>query len=214
MMMIKIHFKNACSFRGTAAVTSVGTALIKSFDPCRLEAAMKIPVRTSSHPSVTHISVNTGLDYHQLIQSFEHSVGHWDQASGESLVKETADWPKVEAAVAKAGEPVGLMVFTKIDQGRLTSLSGKVKHCALYLVGNPVIANQIIDIDLRGSFYVPFRVAIHSDGGANDGILSYDLPSSFLAALGRSELTAIGQSLDEKMDKVIANLVAVPETAQ
>ena len=175
---------------------------------------MKIPVRTSSPPSVAHINLNTGLDYHQLIQAFERLVGHWDPTLGASLWKEAASWPKVEATVAKAGEPFGLMVMAKIDQGRLTSLSGKVKHCSLYLVGNPVIANQIIEIDLRGSFYVPFRVAIHSDDDANDGIISYDLPSSFLAALGRPELAAIGKALDEKMDKVISNLAVIPETAQ
>jgi uncharacterized protein (DUF302 family) len=30
-------------------------------------------------------------------------------------------------------------------------------------VGNPLIANQIISIDLRGSFYVPFRVALYDE---------------------------------------------------
>jgi uncharacterized protein (DUF302 family) len=61
-------------------------------------------------------------------------------------------------------EPFGLMVHAKIDQGRITSLSGKSKMCSLYTVGNPVIANQIIEIDLRGSFYIPFRVAVHVPG--------------------------------------------------
>jgi uncharacterized protein (DUF302 family) len=78
--------------------------------------------------------------------------------------------------------------------------------CSLYLVGNPVIANRIIEIDLRGSFYVPFRVAVHDDGGPDGSIISYDRPSSFLAALNRPELDAIGKSLDEKLDRVISNL--------
>jgi uncharacterized protein (DUF302 family) len=174
---------------------------------------MEVLDRTSSHSSVIQVSVGTGLGYHQLIEAFERAAGHWDPASGESLFREAASWPKVEAAVTRAGEPFGLMIMAKIDQGRLTSLSGKVKHCSLYLVGNPVIANQIIDIDLRGSFYVPFRVALYSQHDANDGIISYDLPSSFLAALGRPELTAIGKSLDEKMEKVISNLNAIRKTA-
>ena len=67
--------------------------------------------------------------------------------------------------------------------------------CSLY--------NQIIEIDLRG---VPFRVAVHDNGGPNGGTISYDRPSSFLAALTRPELDAIGKSLDEKLDRVIANL--------
>ena len=57
-----------------------------------------------------------------------------------------------------------------------------------------------------GSFYVPFRVAVHDDRGPNGGIISYDRPSSFLAALNRPELDAIGKSLDEKLDRVISNL--------
>jgi uncharacterized protein (DUF302 family) len=173
---------------------------------------MNVIDRTISRPAVTHVSVGAGLGYHRLVEAFERSLGHWNPASGEALWKETAAWPKVEAAVAKAGEPFGLMAMAKIDQGRLTSLSGKVKHCSLYLVGNPVIANQIIDIDPRGCFHVPFRVALHDGGDAGDGIISYDLPSSFLATLDRPELTAIGKSLDEKMDKVISNLVVVAKT--
>ena len=66
--------------------------------------------------------------------------------------------------------------------------------CSLY--------NQIIEIELRG----PFWVAVHDDGGPNGGTISYDRPSSFLAALTRPELDAIGKSLDEKLDRVIANL--------
>ena len=128
--------------------------------------------------------------------------------AGEPLWKQSASWPEVEAAIAKMAEPFGLMVLAKIDQGRITSLSGKSKMCSLYMVGNPVIANQIIEIDLRGSFYVPFRVAVHDNGGANGGTISYDRPSSFLAALDRPELDAIGKLLDEKPDRVIANLNA------
>jgi uncharacterized protein (DUF302 family) len=156
--------------------------------------------------SILHVSVATGLRYDRLIEAFEGSLGKWDPIAGERMSKEKASWPNVEAAVAKMAEPFGLMVLTKIDQGRIASLSGKTKLCSLYLVGNPVIANQIIEIDLRGSFYVPFRVAVHDDGGPNGGIISYDRPSSFLAALNRPELDAIGKSLDEKIDRVISNL--------
>jgi uncharacterized protein (DUF302 family) len=156
--------------------------------------------------SISHVSVATGLPYDRLLPAFEGSLGKWDRIAGESLATEKAGWPKVEAAVAKMAEPFGLMVLAKIDQGHIISLSGKTKKCTLYLVGNPVIANEIIEIDLRGSFYVPFRVAVHDDGGPNGGIISYDRPSSFLAALDRPELDAIGRSLDEKLDRVIANL--------
>ena len=154
--------------------------------------------QSSAGFSIAHVNVATGLPYDRLIEAFERSLGRWDPVAGEPLWKQRASWPEVEAAIAKMAEPFGLMVFAKIDQGRITSLSGKSKMCSLY--------NQIIEIDLRGSFYVPFRVAVHDDGGPNGGTISYDRPSAFLAALTRPELDAIGKSLDEKLDRVIANL--------
>jgi uncharacterized protein (DUF302 family) len=175
-------------------------------------AAMEVNMQTGQISqsftdfSISHVSVATGLPYDRLIEAFEGSLGKWDPIAGVELWKEKASWPDVEAAIAKMAAPFGLMILSKIDQGRITSLSGKPKMCLLYLVGNPVIANRIIEIDLRGSFYVPFRVAVHDDGGPTGGIISYDRPSSFLAALNRPELDAIGKSLDEKLDRVISNL--------
>jgi uncharacterized protein (DUF302 family) len=162
--------------------------------------------QSSTTPSISHVNVATGLPYDRLIEAFEASLGKWDQPAVVQLSKENAKWPEVEAAIAKMAEPFGLMVLAKIDQGRITSLSGTPKMCTLYLVGNPAIAKRIIEIDLRGSFYVPFRVAVHDDGSPDGGIISYDRPSSFLAALDRPELGAIGKSLDEKLDRVISNL--------
>jgi len=161
---------------------------------------------SSTNFSISHVNVATGLPYDRLIPAFEASLGKWDPVAGVPLWEQKASWPDVKAAIAKMAEPFGLMVLAKIDQGRITSLSGKSKMCSLYLVGNPVIANQIIEIDLRGSFYVPFRVAVHDDGGPNGGMIEYDRPSSFLGALNRPELDAIGKSLDEKLDRVISSL--------
>jgi hypothetical protein len=61
----------------------------------------------------------------------------------------------VEREVDRMPGPRGLMILFRADQGKFTSLSGDEKHCSLYLVGNPVIVNQIISIDLRACFYVP-----------------------------------------------------------
>ena len=94
------------------------------------------------------------------------------------------------------------MIIARADQGKITSLSGDEKRCLLYLVGNPVIANRILSIDLRASFYVPFRVCLYDDGGPKGAVISYDRPSSFLAALERPELKEFGELLDRKIDEV------------
>jgi uncharacterized protein (DUF302 family) len=157
--------------------------------------------------AVEHVSVPTGLDYDSLVSAFEREVGRWDPAVGNALVAGRAPWSDVEQEVERAGGKHGLMIFFRVDQGLITSLSGKIKQCSLYLVGNPVIANQIIDIDLGGSFYVPFRVCLYDAGEPGGAVIGYDRPSSFLALLGRAELKEIGALLDRKIECVVDALL-------
>ena len=151
----------------------------------------------ASTAAVERVDIWTGLTYDVLVRAFERELGHWDPAAGNLLVERQASWSDVERDVERMAGPHGLMIFFRVNQGAVTSLSGKVKRCSLYLVGNPVIANQILSIDLRASFYVPFRVCLYG------AVISYDRPSSFLGQLGRPELKEIGALLDQKIDGVV-----------
>lgn len=153
---------------------------------------------------IQHTFIATGLDYDAAVAAFEHELSQLDPALTQRLVKEKAPWSEVEREIGAVGGKHGLMIITRAEQGKVISLSGSEKKCALYIVGNPVIASQIIAIDRRASFYVPFRVAIYDDPNLGSAVISYDRPSSFLATLGRPELTEFGKSLDGKIDSVVA----------
>ena len=156
--------------------------------------------------TIRHERVATGLSYDKLVHAFERELGHLDPAVSKHFVEWKAKWGELEREIGKAAGPHGLMIIARADQGPLISLSGHDRRCTLYIVGNPLIARQIIDIDLHGSFYVPFRVALYDDGGSEGAVIAFDRPSSFLATLERSELKEIGQSLDRKIDAVVAAL--------
>ncbi len=161
-----------------------------------------------SKASVEHVTVRSGLAYDRLVKAFESELGRLDPDVVTSLVKAKAPWSEVKATMDRVGGPHGLMIIAVLDQGAITSLSGKAKRCSLYIVGNPVIANEIIDIDRAASFYVPFRIALYEseDGTA---MIAYDRPSSFLGALGQDELKPFGALLDGKVDAVIAAVAKV-----
>jgi uncharacterized protein (DUF302 family) len=125
-----------------------------------------------------HTSVATGLAYDDLVRGFERELGRWDLAAADRLLKSNASWSEVEREVERMAGPRGLMIFIRINQGEIISLSGTLKRCSLYLVGNPVIANKIISIDIRGSFYVPFRVCLYESVTVGSAVISYDRPSS------------------------------------
>jgi uncharacterized protein (DUF302 family) len=151
---------------------------------------------------IQHTHIATGLSYDALIRAFERELGHLDHGISQRLVERRAAWSEVEYEIERVTGPHGLTIIARLDLGALSSLSDREKRCSLYLVGNPVIANEIISVDLRGSFYVPFRVALYDDGGTEGAVISYDRPSSFLATLGHPELAEIGDSLDRKIDAV------------
>ena len=153
---------------------------------------------------IQHSYVETGLGYEAAVRAFERELGHLDSALTQRLVEAKTAWSEVERQIEAIGGSHDLMIIERADLGTVASLSGREKRCLLYLVGNPVIANKIIDIDLRGCFYVPFRVALYDDGSSKGAVISYDRPSSFLAALGHPELAEIGKYLDSKIDAVAA----------
>lgn len=154
--------------------------------------------------AIERTTVSTGLPYPDLIAAFEHEVGRWDPNAGPRLVAAQAPWSDVEREAERAGGRHGLMILGQIDQGALVSLAGQEIRCSLYLVGNPVIAARILHIDARGSLYVPFRVCLYDLGARDGACISFDRPSSFLAALEHPELTDVGALLDRKMDGVVA----------
>ena len=121
---------------------------------------------------IQHNEVATGRAYEALVEAFEHELGYLDPLIGARLIEQKASWSEVEREIARMAGPRGLMIIFRADQGRIASLSGQERRCSLYLVGNPVIADQIISIDLRASFYVPFRVCLYDDGGPNGAVIS------------------------------------------
>jgi uncharacterized protein (DUF302 family) len=153
--------------------------------------------------TVEHVRVSTGLTYEGLVGACERELGRWDPVTGNALVERRAPWSDVKREVERMAGRHGLMNFFRADQGAIASLAGKAKRCSLYLVGNPVIASRIINVDIRASFYVPFRVCLYDAGEPGGAVISYDRPSSFLGALGRPELKEIGAMLDQKIDGVV-----------
>lgn len=169
--------------------------------------AIEPPVATVA---IERVTVATGLAFEALITAFERELGRFKPETAERLHERRAPWNEVEAEFTAMAEPHGLMIFFRVEQGQTTSLKANPINCALYLVGNPVIAEQIISIDVRGSFYVPFRVCLYDPGDSRGACIAYDRPSSFLAALGRPELASIGELLDGKIGAVVTAIQKGP----
>jgi hypothetical protein len=140
----------------------------------------------STRSAVERAHIETDLSYPEAVTAFEAAVGRFNQPA---------------PAHPRAS---GLMIFDAFEQGAVEELAGQPVRCRMYLVGNPAITAQIVRVDPRACLYLPFRVAIHQADDRPGAAVSFERPSSSLAALGRRELEPFGRLLDHKIATVVA----------
>ena len=121
-----------------------------------------------------------------------------------NLVISQPAWSEVEAAITPTLGPSGFLAVSRLDQGSLMSLRGPDLHATQYLVGNPLIATEVIGSVRMGSLFAPFQAAIYED---QSGVhVSYMLPSSLFTSLDNREVAAIGARLDAKIEDTVAEV--------
>ena len=84
---------------------------------------------------------------------------------------------------------------------------------ALYVIGNPLIAQTMINHDETVPLQVPFRLLVIQGRDGTGSEIHYDLPSSVIAIGGRNEdasgeLTKAAEILDDKIAAMVNTIVA------
>ena len=69
-------------------------------------------------------------------------------------------------------------------------------------MGNPLIALQMTQHDIRASLYAPLRVLIYEDESGKTW-LGYDKPSSLFGQFGNDRIIPIAVTLDRKLDALV-----------
>jgi uncharacterized protein (DUF302 family) len=152
--------------------------------------------RASKRIDLTVVTFDSRSDFESTRTRFDERIPLLDPSVTVTLVSSQAAWSKVEAAITPTLGSSGFLAVSRLDQGALMSLRGTALHATQYLVGNPLIATEVIGSVRKGSLFAPFQVAIYSD---QSGVhVSYMLPSSLFASLDDRGVAAIGERLDAK----------------
>jgi hypothetical protein len=155
-----------------------------------------MPATSTSYAAV-RIRHGSAYDFARTRARFEERVPALDPAVSAGLVIAGADWSRVRAEVEPLIGPFGLSSLARLDQGALFSLSGGPVEGTLYLVGNPLVAREIVAHVPAAVLYAPFRVAVAREAG--EVHISYDRPSSVFASLGSAAVDAIAADLDARI---------------
>jgi uncharacterized protein (DUF302 family) len=99
--------------------------------------------------------------------------------------------------------PSGFMLFRTSDHGVLLRLAGQQKKAIQYLLGNPLIALQMTQHDIRAGLYAPLRVLLYENEEGKTCI-EYDRPSSLFGQFGNPKVTEVATQLDRKLEQLVA----------
>jgi uncharacterized protein (DUF302 family) len=137
--------------------------------------------------------------FDEVVAAFEKAVPLIEgDALREIVSAPTTDAHDFENRVCSWEGLSGFMRFLDIDHGAWLSLIGPPSRCKLYTLGNPLVAHTMLKLDLGVGLHVPVWVMISADQKTGKTRLVYDLPSSLMARLGKHQVNAAAQHLNEK----------------
>ncbi len=161
-------------------------------------------MRGQKRIDLTVVTFDSRSDFESTRARFEDQIPLLDPSVNINLVISQAAWSEVEAAITQQLGPSGFLAVSRVDQGSLMSLRGMALHATQYLVGNPLIAIEVISSVRKGSLFAPFQVAIYED---QSGVhVSYMLPSSLFTSLDDRGVAAIGDRLDASFEETVAEV--------
>jgi uncharacterized protein (DUF302 family) len=167
---------------------------------------MKVAVMTTdryrrTRHGMTRIDIWTGMPFEDFRTEFEKAVPAIDLAAVTDIAETGGSWDDVRAAAA-ANAPNELMIYATVDARPLLAPAGHRTKAVEYLVGNHVIAETMFRHHPLALLYAPLRVLVHEDRDGN-AVFSMDQPSAAFSSLGIDEISAVGQSLDRKVDALL-----------
>lgn len=150
----------------------------------------------------THVQVKTAKAFVEVTNDFERQLERFDPTVLQSPRPGAERPDDVRSRIEAMAGPSGFMLFGTIDHGTLLSVFAERRKAAQYVVGNPLIALQMTQHDVRAGLYAPLRVLVYEDE-QEDTCLEYDQPSSLFSQFGDDRITSVAAQLDRKMDELV-----------
>jgi uncharacterized protein (DUF302 family) len=154
---------------------------------------------------VTHQSP---LGFDQVLSNLRARVGQTTVANIVELGTEPGSTEAFEEKVQKYVGESGFMLFAQIDHGRWIGKYGVKRRLVRWIFGNPVVAITLIRHDPTAGLFAPVELLLAEDDDGVGCSVTYVRPSSLIAIGGNPELLTAAESLDAKMEALIASSVA------
>jgi uncharacterized protein (DUF302 family) len=155
--------------------------------------------------AVTKVTQKIDSTFDNFTKNFEAAIGRFIAPTDEAI--DTDPEGTIEAIKAKAGME-NMYMFPTGDPGQVLRLQGGAYRVKQYAWGNPLMAGNIIKINIGVALYAPFRMIVF-ENDQNEVYVEYDKPSTYFQ-LFDEKVRTVGQTLDEKIQKLIIHASQTP----
>ena len=152
--------------------------------------------------SVDHARLATEKPFDEVTRAFERQLGRFEPGVYQTLAA-GGDAEEVRAKIEAMAGPSGFMLFATQDHGSLLRLAGQQRKAIQYVVGNPLFALQMTQLDIRASLYAPLRVLVYEDERGQTCV-EYDRPSTLFGQFGNDRISPTAAMLDKKLEALVA----------
>ena len=152
--------------------------------------------------TVDHVRLATDKPFEDVASAFERQLGRFEPGVYQALAA-GGDAEGARARIEAMAGPSGFMLFGTQDHGSLLRLAGQQRKAIQYVVGNPLVAPQMTQHDIRASLYAPLRVLIYEDEGGKTCV-EYDRPSSLFGQFNDDRIGPTAAMLDKKLEALVA----------
>ncbi len=160
--------------------------------------------RKTSASSTTHVNVASAKPFDAVTAAIEKQLGKYDAGTIAKAMSDKLSPSEIEAKIHAMEGTSGFMLFAMRDHGQLLSLKGKQVSARQYEIGNPLIALQMTQADVRAGEYAPLRIYVYA-GDDHLTHVDYDLPSTVFGRFRSPGVDKVAKGLDAKLDALIAN---------
>jgi uncharacterized protein (DUF302 family) len=152
--------------------------------------------------TATRVIVTSEKSFEEVINKIETINGKSDSTVFQQMISAKQSFEKIKSGIESMIGQSGFMIFSQVEHGKLMSLAGKNKKAKLYIIGNPLIANQMFEQNPAVGLYVPLRLFVYDDYNGKTHV-AYDKPSSLLGQFPNEKISTIMQMLDQKFEEMI-----------
>ena len=157
---------------------------------------------SGNHITVDHVRRTTDRPFEEVAKAFERQLGRFEPDVYKALAA-SGDAEGARAKIEAMAGPSGFMLFGTNDHGALLRLAGQKRKAIQYVVGNPLLALQMTQHDIRAGLYAPLRVLIYEDGQGKTCV-EYDRPSSLFGQFGNDRIAPTAIMLDKKLEALVS----------